>query len=206
LSVDVIDAQILVRPYLRAGFHIAGPEDEVAVSEVEWRSLCDFDEGVRSGMVAARVAARALFARVGLNGVELPRIANRAPKWPSGWTGALSHCGRTGAAAISPARSSQGIGIDIEAFTDIDDATLAVFANAAEREMCGDDRMRRLAIFCGKEAAYKAFRCLNDRWLDPHDIEISQDFANAHIAGCRPIQIVRLDALPGHLAMVALWP
>lgn len=205
MSESDLGEQVLLPPWLHTGFHIAGPNDDLLLSDAELHSFSGFAETVRRGMVAARVAARKLFAEVGIYNVEFPRVPNRAPTWPREWYGSLSHCGCVGAAAISPTNASQGVGIDIEALTDIDEATFEVYATFSERHLCGDDHMKRIALFCGKEAAYKAFRCCFEHWLDPHDIKISKDFGKAQIDGYRPIVLSRLETLPGHVAMVAVW-
>lgn len=192
-------------PDVWTAFQVAAPCCDGALSEAERRSLAGFEPATRAGMVAARLAARALFARVGLGGVDLPRVEGRAPEWPAGWHGSLAHCSRTGAAAIAPA-ALRGVGIDIEAATDIDDATLAVFATEAEQEACGDDRERRLVLFCAKEAAYKAFRCREERWLDPQEIAVADDFASARVGRAPPILLARIATIEGHVVIAARWP
>lgn len=102
--------------------------------------------------VAGRVAAR---AALGLD-VSIPMGTDRAPVWPDGWFGTISHAQGWAIAAVSQDVSP---GLDIEADAalprDVWNTVLLPFERAWVDAAPDPGRAARL-IFCAKEAAYKA--------------------------------------------------
>lgn len=98
-----------------------------------------------AGRQAARLAMR--------NALCVPMGPDRAPVWPSGWTGSITHAGDMAIAAVS--RTARMVGIDLECDADLPADILESVLNTAERARLVDLRQARL-IFAIKEAAYKA--------------------------------------------------
>jgi enterobactin synthetase component D len=65
--------------------------------------------------LAGRLCARESLARLGLPGHSLAIGEDRAPLWPAGMVGAITHGNGWAAAIAAPAREQQGLGLDVEA-------------------------------------------------------------------------------------------
>lgn len=69
----------------------------------------------RAEYLAGRYAARQLLQEVGYNGV-VATGADRAPIWPIGWRGSISHTETLAIAVLTPNYTSINLGVDIEIF------------------------------------------------------------------------------------------
>ncbi len=102
-------------PQLRAACRKIAVGDEFALTPAELRPMERAIASVRRASGAARIVAKALLAELGAPpAVELPRSASRAPRWPPGFVGSLAHDGEFAVAAVAPAASILGVGIDVE--------------------------------------------------------------------------------------------
>ncbi len=109
----------------------------------------------------------------------------RAPRWPEGVVGALSHAsarragGAWAAAAVGRTDAARGIGIDLEWAGRVEERLWPRVFNGREREAlealpAGEWRTLSAGIgFAAKEAFYKLFRPLTGRWADFHDATVS---------------------------------
>lgn len=114
--------------------------------------------------LAGRICARAALQRAGHAAAQVPVGPQRAPQWPAGAKGSITHNACFAAAAVSADGSTLGIGVDIE--TLIDGATggqvASQVASAAElarlhAPTAGPDAQARLTlIFSAKESFFKA--------------------------------------------------
>jgi 4'-phosphopantetheinyl transferase EntD len=147
--------------------------DEAYLTGDEARSLTGCAPSVRRAAAAARVAARGLLAAVGSPHWSMPRRVGRAPLWPEGVMGSLSHCDEDVAAAVSCNDLYAGIGIDIEPREPLERDILDLFASPPELRDISGDLVRARMLFCAKEAAYKAVYPLDGRFLEPHDIAVN---------------------------------
>lgn len=110
---------------------------------------------------AGRLAARAALARLGLDPPPpVRRGPDRAPGWPPGVVGAITHADGLALAAVAWRRDHGGLGIDLEHAGGVRRMAIADrVADPAERAWIqhGPDPRRRLAaLFSAKEAVYKA--------------------------------------------------
>jgi 4'-phosphopantetheinyl transferase EntD len=100
--------------------------DDVIVEEVDPASSLDellpderamveraVDKRVRDFRAGRQCAHRAL-ARLGQPLAPLINDANRAPVWPQGVVGSISHCAGLAAAAVAKTDTRRAIGIDVE--------------------------------------------------------------------------------------------
>jgi len=139
----------------------------------------------RREFAAGRDCARRCFALAGLS-TDLPLLPDRdrAPVWPSGWTGAITHTlvdGRLFAAAVL-ANTSRclAVGIDAEpglpVSPDIASTVLtAIEAERLTRRAAGDaDSMGVLtrAVFSAKETLYKAQPTASRRMAGFDEVDI----------------------------------
>ncbi len=128
---------------------------------------------------AGRVLARRAMARLGTTAAPIPRGRDRAPIWPTGLTGSISHCRRHLAAVVARTTNVAAIGVDIEEITrfrpDLERGFLS--AREAVAAMNGHPREQAranaAAMFCVKEAFYKCQSPLTSAWLGFHDVEVT---------------------------------
>lgn len=116
---------------------------------------------------AGRIAARqALGQRL-----AIPMGPDRAPIWPQGWAGSISHAAGW---AVAIAREGGAlIGVDLEADEDLPEDILPEILTPAERlRQSGDLRLAR-RIFAIKEAVYKAQYPVTQQVFDFQTLEIS---------------------------------
>ena len=159
---------------------------------------------VRRASGAARIVARALLAELGAPpAVELPRSASRAPQWPPGFVGSLAHDGEYAAAAVAPAPSIRGVGIDIEPPLPLPEDLLDVIATPGEREQLKGNLVSARLLFCMKEAVYKATHPIDGVFLEHHDVEVSLASSVALTSSGRCLRIYTM-ARPRLIALALL--
>lgn len=121
----------------------------------------------RREFAAGRAAARAALSDAGLPAAALPPGPDRAPCWPAGLCGSISHT-RDLAGALAARRSDwPSVGLDLEPALPLDDALAEMILTAEDDD--GGVLPAPLAaklIFSAKEAAFKAQFPLTGLWLD----------------------------------------
>lgn len=122
---------------------------------------------------AGRRAARAALTAAGANPASIPANPDRAPAWPTGSTGSISHCKNACLAIATTAPKYQGIGIDIEPDSPLDADLIPEILTAQEIENCADPANIAKSIFCAKEAAYKAQYALSGQMIGFHDLTVA---------------------------------
>jgi 4'-phosphopantetheinyl transferase EntD len=96
----------------------------------------------------------------------VPAGADRAPRWPEGVVGSITHDGGLCLAIVGRSNAWQAIGIDLERDADLPPEITAQIATEAELSALAPLPRGRAAarVFSAKEAAYKAqyplTRCL----------------------------------------------
>lgn len=145
------EALALVRGWLPPGFGVAeadpgetGPRDPDTPSGAVEARAREF--------AAGRRAARAAAVRAGLTLDRLPMGMDRAPVWPAGVTGSISHSDRLCLAVVGPADWGT-LGLDLEPGAGLDPALHKTILRPEER---GIGEEEALAVFAVKEAAWKA--------------------------------------------------
>jgi enterobactin synthetase component D len=118
----------------------------------------------RGEYLAGRRAARAALLEHGVAACHIGTGGDRAPVWPEGYIGSITHSVRMAAAVACPAGAVRGIGIDIE-HVDGSDALDAIghsVVNDAERMQLTDLAgahgwpVALVIAFSAKESFYKA--------------------------------------------------
>lgn len=143
-------------------------DDTVAVATTDPHApqpalLADEGEHLRNAVpkrkrefVGGRAAARSAMARLGLKPVPIPVQSSRAPQWPDGVWGSISHTDTLCAAAVT--KEPFSLGLDVERDSDLKPQLLSTICSEAELvRIAGPDQLRLAKlIFSAKEAAYKA--------------------------------------------------
>lgn len=106
---------------------------------------------------AGRVAAAACLAALGAPPAPILQGTDRAPVWPDGLVGTITHSGGIALAAVGRASAWSGLGLDLEHVSGVRRMAIAPrIADASERAWIGTDPARLAAVFSAKEAIYKA--------------------------------------------------
>jgi 4'-phosphopantetheinyl transferase EntD len=146
------------------------PEEEAAVVRaVEKR---------RREYAAGRDAARAALAKLGLPPAPIVASDDRAPEWPRGVVGSISHTKGCCAVAVARADAYAGVGLDLEGADPL--------KPDLQRMICTPDELSRIAklpagadwskvIFSAKEAFYKCYYPVARVFLGFHDVELEID-------------------------------
>jgi len=104
---------------------------------------------------AGRSAARQAMQQLGMAPQPILTAPDRAPIWPAGLVGSISHCADWCVAVLAESRIYASIGVDIEDASPLPDEPAAEICSPTERARAnGENDTKR--IFCAKEAAYKA--------------------------------------------------
>jgi len=144
----------------------------------EERALRFAVEGRRREFVTGRACAREALAQLGLPARAVPADASRAPCWPTGVVGSITHCSGYRAAAVGRAVDFDAVGVDAEPNLRLPGGVLEAIALPVERERVAQllrdaagpcwDRL----LFSVKEAVFKAWFPMTGTKLDFRDAEI----------------------------------
>lgn len=140
-------------------------------------------ESRRREFAAGRSLARQAMTSLGVPQAAIPAALDRAPVWPAGIVGSISHCSRWCVAAVARSQDCSSIGIDVEPATPLETDLLDT--------ICDDDELRWLArqaepgrgllakaIFSAKESVYKAQYPLSRQMIDFHAVSVALDIAS----------------------------
>jgi 4'-phosphopantetheinyl transferase EntD len=126
-----------------------------------------------------RWCARTALRQLGVSAVPILPDRDRAPRWPVGIVGSMTHCAGYRAAVVARSGELRGIGIDAEPHAPLPPDVLDLVLRDEERA-----RLVALAdadpgthwdrlVFCAKEAVYKAWFPLTGQWLDFEDVSVT---------------------------------
>ena len=107
---------------------------------------------------AGRAAVRSALAELGVGDAAILMGNDRAPIWPPGLVGSITHSDGIALAALAPSRHCRGLGLDMEADTPLETNLLKTVCLPEERAWLAttDDPLRwAKLVFSAKEAAYK---------------------------------------------------
>jgi 4'-phosphopantetheinyl transferase EntD len=140
---------------------------------------------------AGRWCAREALRRQGIGAVPLLPDENRAPLWPGGIVGSITHTDGFCAAAVGRRDSFAGIGIDAELEGRVDRALwpdLFTRGEIEELERRPEPRRASLAtvMFSAKESFYKAQYSIGRGWLDFTAAEVKVEADQWHLRLLNP--------------------
>lgn len=132
----------------------------------------------RNEFVTARHCARIALGELGLPPVPILKGDKGEPCWPDGVVGSLTHCTGYRGAVVGRAGAVRSVGIDAEPHDVLPDGVLNAITLTEERyEIAAlpDGLHWDRILFCAKEATYKAWFPLTNRWLGFEDAHIAFD-------------------------------
>jgi len=145
------------------------PEEERCVRNAVAARRREFAQG--------RLCARQALARLGIRNFPILIGKDRAPIWPEGVIGSLSHCGGYCAAAVARRGAFLGLGIDVETPQPLDPELLALICTDSETAWLAESPAEARGvtaklIFSAKESVFKCAYPQTGVFLDFRDCEI----------------------------------
>ncbi|MFF5177342.1 4'-phosphopantetheinyl transferase [Micromonospora sp. NPDC000316] len=159
---------------------VAGPDDwagELLAAE----QACLGERAVqtrRRDFTAGRVCARRAMTSLGLPETAVPAAADRAPVWPAGVVGTITHTSGYCAAAAAHATDIRSVGMDAERHREINEGVRRLVLLPEEEENCSRlpaDISWPVVYFSAKETVYKVWYPIVGSWLDFHDAHLTLD-------------------------------
>ncbi len=140
----------------------------------------------RNEFVTVRHCARLALQQLGLPPVPILKGDKGEPCWPDGVVGSLTHTQGYRGAVVGRSASVRSVGIDAEPHGVLPDGVLNAISLPAERYeisgLPGGLNWDRI-LFCAKEATYKAWFPLTQRWLGFEDAHITFGVDPSGVAG-----------------------
>jgi 4'-phosphopantetheinyl transferase EntD len=152
---------------------------EIELFEEEQRSMGRAVEKRRREFVTGRACARDALRRLGVSVVAITNGPHGEPLWPTGVVGSITHCRGYRACAVARIEKVTSLGIDAEENAPLPEGVLEQVAFGPELDLVtptGGVQMDRL-LFSAKEAIYKAWFPLAQRWLGFEDVNLELDAA-----------------------------
>ncbi|MBL9047635.1 MAG: 4'-phosphopantetheinyl transferase superfamily protein [Tabrizicola sp.] len=157
------------------------PEEQASLPAAVPARLVEF--------AAGRQAARRAMAALGHDVVPVPMGRDRAPIWPPGLSGSISHAGGIAAAVL---RSGPPLGLDLEADEPLDSDLWPIICSEPElgAHPVTDRGLAVRRVFAAKEAVYKAQFPLTGQVIGFDAVAIAfrnSDFNACFLQGVGPI-------------------
>jgi 4'-phosphopantetheinyl transferase EntD len=130
----------------------------------------------RNEFVTVRHCARLAMGRLGMPESPILKGEKGEPRWPEGVVGSLTHCEGYRGAVVGRASAVRSVGVDAEPHGVLPDGVLDAISLPVERREIAalpDGMHWDRILFCAKEATYKAWFPLTERWLGFEDAHIS---------------------------------
>ncbi len=131
-----------------------------------------------AGRAHARIVLQSLGLGVGLDTPVVPVGADRAPLWPQGFVGSISHAGKLVLAVAAPCTLLRALGVDLEPGLPLERELLNRVCRPEEvtRLSASPEPLRQAKlIFSAKESVYKCVAPLMGIFLEFADLEILFD-------------------------------
>ncbi|MEV4000466.1 4'-phosphopantetheinyl transferase [Streptomyces halstedii] len=132
----------------------------------------------RREFATVRFCARRAMEKLGVPPAPVLPGERRAPQWPAGLIGSMTHCEGYNAAALARATDLASVGIDAEPHQGLPKGVLESIALPSERARLVHLRAQDSSVhwdrllFSAKESVYKAWFPLTGKWLDFSDADI----------------------------------
>lgn len=160
------------------------PRAEGQVFEAEAEAMVRAVPKRRAEFFAGRAAAHRAMQALGRAPAPVPMGQDRAPVWPEGLVGSISHCSEACVALVAKAAHYRALAVDVEPDVDLPYHVIDTICVPSEQARWAGvpkedrGRMARL-IFSAKEAVYKLQYPLAGKMLEFSDVEIAVDVANS---------------------------
>jgi 4'-phosphopantetheinyl transferase EntD len=109
---------------------------------------------------------------LGQTPAPIPQGGDRAPVWPDGLTGTISHGAGACLALVARLGDFAGLGLDLEPAIPLPADLMEAVCTAQDRARQTSTLVGRL-IFCAKEATYKAQYSQSGQLLEFHDLSVT---------------------------------
>ncbi|NAZ84807.1 4'-phosphopantetheinyl transferase superfamily protein [Kineococcus sp. T90] len=165
----------MLRPLLPPAVRVVEVDREAAAGEAgawpqELAAVAAARPERRREFFTGRWCARAALLLLGCDPVALPPGPRRAPVWPEGFVGSITHCPGYRAAAVARRAEVAALGVDATPHEPLPAGVLELVADAGERA-----QLRALAarlpgvhadrvLFSAKESLLKAWSALDGGW------------------------------------------
>ena len=132
----------------------------------------------RAEFTTARTCAREALAALGAPAEAVPVGEKRAPVWPDGVVGSITHTRGFRGAAVAWRSVVRSVGIDAEVHDALPRGVLEAVSSAGERSRLAGLSASRpevswdRVLFSAKESVYKTWFPLTGRWLGFEDAEL----------------------------------
>lgn len=147
-----------------------------ALFHVEQRAICNAVAHRQQEFAAGRLAAHQAQGALGLKAQAVPMAAGRAPVWPVGLCGSISHAGGVAAAAVGKRDTWAALGLDIEEDAELPAEIIDTVLLPAEQTWLArqaDAGQLARVIFSIKEAVYKAQFPLSQQLIGFEALEVA---------------------------------
>ncbi len=128
---------------------------------------------------AGRVCSRIALGRFGVAATTpIPRGEDRAPVWPPGFVGSISHTDIWCAAAVARVEDVRSIGIDLEPATPLKESLWRRVCTPKERDWLHElptPGLTSKILFSAKESVYKCQYPITTKFLGFHAVELEID-------------------------------
>ncbi|MEM9427120.1 MAG: 4'-phosphopantetheinyl transferase superfamily protein [Pseudomonadota bacterium] len=143
----------LAGPDIAVGLSDVGPEDGLIAPEPEF--IAKAIPKRQAEFAAGRRAARMALGPLGHANTAIPQGKDRAPIWPEGLVGSLSHDAGLAVACVAPSDTLIGLGIDLAEAADFPThLRCEILRTPSEEQQSG---LEARLNFSAKEAVFKAF-------------------------------------------------
>lgn len=162
------------------------PDETTYVAHAIERRRMEFARG--------RTCARLALAAFGRPRAAIVAGPDRAPVWPAGIVGSISHCRDYTCAAVGEARAYRALGIDAEVMQELEPGVAKLVVSPAEARSLASlpgGVSWSCVAFSAKEAFYKAQYALTRTFLDFLDVAVAIDAS----AGQFTITLLRTEAV-----------
>jgi 4'-phosphopantetheinyl transferase EntD len=185
--------------------HAMFPEEARSVASAVRKRRIEFSAG--------RYCARIALSQLGFPPLAIASGADRAPIWPAGAIGSISHDDALCVAVAARCDVLESVGVDIERVDAVDAELAGDILRQDERSADGallESGVDALTLhFCLKEAAYKAFYPLHRQVIGFHEMRIGLTdhggfHAEALVSGA-PRFVGRYALHEGRI-LAASWP
>ncbi|GEM00351.1 4'-phosphopantetheinyl transferase family protein [Cellulomonas terrae] len=159
---------------VEAAEHTGAPPP-VPLHPSEEAGVADAVPARRAEYAAVRGCARTALRRLGLVDAAVPAGPDRAPVWPAGIVGSMTHVDGYRAAAAGRAQAWAGVGIDAELHAPLPPGVAPLVMSDDERAaLAGTDPALcpDRVTFSAKESVYKVWYPVTRAWLGFEDVDV----------------------------------
>ena len=146
------------------------PAEAKAAQSMSAKRLHEFAHG--------RTCARLALAKLGAAKCPIPVGDNRAPIWPDGFVGSISHAGEYATAVVALKAECRALGVDLEPREPLDEKLLPMICRPEEisqSRRSEEELIFAKILFSAKECVYKCVWPTILRFIEFHEIEIQLD-------------------------------